>query len=89
MISKQRHRETGAGRVASKPRRPRSTSGGEGADHEDLGVREVDQAQHAVDQGVAERDEGVDRALVEARDGQLRETPDQIIEVQQGSRAPA
>jgi len=33
----------------------------EGADHEDIGVGEINEAQHAVDHRVAERDERVDR----------------------------
>ena len=39
---------------------------GEDPDHEDLGVGEVDEPQHAVDQRVAEGDQGVDRAQREA-----------------------
>ena len=35
---------------------------GEGAQHVDVAMREVDQAQDPVDHRVAERDEGVDRA---------------------------
>ena len=57
---------------------PQVHIGGERADHEDLGVREVDQAQHAVDQRVAQRDQRVDRALGQPGDRQLREVPDQI-----------
>lgn len=34
----------------------------EGADHEDVGVREIDEAQDAVDHRIAERDQGVNRA---------------------------
>ena len=45
----------------------------EGADHEDLGVGEVDQAQHAVDEGVAERDQRVDRARGQPVDGEAPE----------------
>ena len=41
---------------------------GEHADHEDLAVREVDHAEHAVDHGVAERDQRVDRAARDAVD---------------------
>src|SRR5258708_5691543 len=32
----------------------------EGADHEDVGVREIDEAQHAIDHRVAKRDERID-----------------------------
>ena len=39
-----------------------ANSRGEDADHEDLGVGEVDEPQHAVDERVAEGDQGVDRA---------------------------
>ena len=35
---------------------------GEGADHEDVAMREVDHAQDAVDHRVAQRDEGIDTA---------------------------
>ena len=45
----------------------------EHAEHEDLGVREVDQPEHAVDQRVADRDERVDRAVGQSVDGQLPE----------------
>jgi hypothetical protein len=44
----------------------REVVGGEGADHEDVAVGEVDEAQHAVDHGVAEGDQGVDRAKGQA-----------------------
>ena len=45
---------------------------GEGAQHVDVAMREVDQAQDPVDHRVAERDEGVDRAE--------RQPVDQLLE---------
>jgi hypothetical protein len=39
-------------------------------DQEDLGVGEVDQSEHAVDQRVPDRDQGVDRAVGQAVNGQ-------------------
>ena len=45
---------------------------GEGAQHVDVAVREVDEAQHPVHHRVAERDEGVDRAE--------RQPVDQLLE---------
>ena len=54
--------EAGA-RAASTPS-PWMTKRGEDAEDEDLGVGEVDQPQDAVDERVAERDQGVDRAQV-------------------------
>ena len=44
---------------------------GEGADHEDVAVGEVDHAQDAVDHRVAEGDEGVDAAQRGAADEQV------------------
>ena len=46
---------------------------GERAEHVDVAVREVDEAQHAVHHRVAERDEGVDGAEREAVDELLEE----------------
>ena len=40
--------------------------GAEAPHHEDLGVGEVDEPQHAVDERVAERDQGVEEAVGEA-----------------------
>ena len=51
----------------------------ERAVHEDFGVREVDEAQHAVDEGVAERDKGVDGTEREARDRQRPEVVDEEL----------
>jgi glutamyl-tRNA reductase len=45
----------------------------EGADHEDIRVREVNEAQHAVDHRVAERDERVDGAERQAVEELLEE----------------
>ena len=42
---------------------------GEDPDHEDLGVREVDEPQHAVDERVAQGDQCVDRPKREAVHG--------------------
>ena len=44
-----------------------------GADHEHLAVGEVDHEQHAVDHGVAERDQPVDRAERQAEHELLRQ----------------
>jgi len=50
------------------------------ADHEDFGVGKVDEPQHAVDEGVAERDERVDRAERKALDRQIPERlPEQEV----------
>jgi hypothetical protein len=38
------------------------------AEHEDIAVREVDEAQNAIDHRVAERDERIDRAERESID---------------------
>ncbi len=58
----------------------------EHAEHEDLGVREVDEAQHAVDERVADGDEGVDRAVGQAVDGECPEVPSQGAEVEPDHR---
>jgi hypothetical protein len=47
--------------------------GGEGADHEDLAVGEVDQANDAVHHGVAEGDERVEAAELDGIDQRARE----------------
>jgi hypothetical protein len=47
--------------------------------HEDLGVGEVDQFQHPVDQRVPEGDERVDGALRQPVDGVLSEIGDQVV----------
>jgi hypothetical protein len=47
---------------------PRKVVPGVGAQHVNVAVREVDEPQHAVDHGVAERDQGVDRPQGEAVD---------------------
>ena len=46
---------------------------GEAAGHEDLAVREVDQLQDPVDQGVAEGDERVEKPVGETADEQAPE----------------
>ena len=55
----------------------------EGAHHEDLGVGEVDELEHAVDHRVPEGDEGVHEAEDETVEEDLREDPDEELEVQQ------
>ena len=54
----------------------------EHAEHEDLGMGEVDQAENAVDQGVADRDQGVDRAVGQPVDGQLPEEIAQRLDIE-------
>src|SRR5206468_11892259 len=53
----------------------------EGAEDEDLGVREVDELEDAVDHRVAERDEGVHEAESDAVEKYLRKDPDQKLDV--------
>ncbi len=53
----------------------------EGAHHEDLGVGEVDELEHTVHHGVPERDQGVHEAQDQAVEEDLREDPDEEIEV--------
>jgi hypothetical protein len=53
----------------------------EGPDHEHLGVGEVDESKHPVDQRVPERDEGVDGPDGDATDGQRPELVVEIVEV--------
>src|SRR5438309_2328483 len=53
----------------------------EGADDEDLGVREVDELEHAVDHRVAQRDERVHETEQEAVEQDLRKDPDEEFEV--------
>src|SRR5690606_7401733 len=61
-------------RLARKGWEPaRQVVAGEGPQHEDLGVREVDELQHAVDHRVAQRDEGVDRTQGKTVDEVLEE----------------
>ncbi len=40
---------------------------GERADHEDVAVREIDEAQDAIDHRVAQRDQGVERSRAKGR----------------------
>ena len=54
----------------------------EHAEHEDLGVGEVDQPQHTEHQGVADRYQCVNRAPGEPVDGQLPEAFTQVIDVE-------
>jgi hypothetical protein len=54
----------------------------EHAKHEDFGVREVDQAKNAVDQGVTDGHQRVDRAVGEAVDGQLPKIRAQRVDVE-------
>ena len=64
-------------RGQAEPERAPQADGGEGADHEDVAVREVDQLDDAVDERVADRDQRPDRAVgqplgeVEAELGQV------------------
>ena len=44
----------------------------ESAQHINVAVREVDEAQHAINHGVAKRDQGVNRALRQAVDELLK-----------------
>ncbi len=53
----------------------------EGAEDEDLGVREVDELEDAVDHRVAERDEGVHETESDAVEKYLRKDPDQKLDV--------
>ena len=52
------------------------------AEHEDVAVGEVDQLDDAVDEGVAQRDEGVDQAVREPDDDRLDEC---VIETMSGA----
>ena len=52
---------------------PPYVEAGERPDHEHVAVREVDEAQHAINHRVAQRDERVDRAEREAVDELLEE----------------
>ena len=56
--------------------------GAEHAEHEDLGMREVDQPQHTEHQRVADRHQCVDRAPRETVDRQLPEAVSQAFEVE-------
>ena len=56
----------------------------EGADHEDLAMREIDHADDAVDQGVADGDQAVDGAEGDAVDGLV----DEVLESAQHVRPP-
>ena len=59
----QQHHDRRAGRGAAVAAQGHDGEGGrEGAVHEHLGVREVDQLEHAVDQRVAQRDQRVQAA---------------------------
>ena len=54
----------------------------EHAEHENLGVREVDQPQHTEHQGVADGDQGVDRPPGQSVDGELPEPVSQVLDVE-------
>ena len=51
----------------------REVKSGERAEHENVAVREIDEAQDAIDHRVAERDEGENRAERQAVDELLEE----------------
>ena len=43
----------------------RAKKGGIGADHENIAVREIDEPQHPIDQGIAQRDERIDASQLQ------------------------
>ena len=62
---------------------------GEGAGHHDVAMREIDQAQDAVDHGVAERHQGVDAADGDAEDQEFEPLDGAVSALDQGSDAAA
>ena len=76
-VSEQPARQAEGGGGEPEAERPPQADGGEGADHEHVAVREVDQLDDAVDERVADRDQRPDRAVgqslgeVEAQLGQV------------------
>ena len=68
-------RTTAAGspRAGRRLQRQRQLGAGERADHVDLAVRKIDEFEHAVDHGVAQRDQGIQEAERNAINQRLRQ----------------